>query len=222
VTKPANLRAVGAAAATPPRTPERATLAAAIARHDAARRRLAAVDEAIRNAGTAVFAAREHAEKAEAAITAAKEANADYLTRQALGEAGSPPQSIKAARAIAVEANDALDVARQTEAALAAQREPAKDELHWAEQNLTAEHRGAVKADDAVARLLRDYADARRRFEELVAVVGLLAKRGMLPPGAERPWNLYVNFDAPLPADSPWHAALDALARDADAPLPTE
>jgi hypothetical protein len=130
---------------TPFPSPERAALAHAIAAAADVSGRGAALVKAAATADVEVRAARAAAETAAEAIETAKSNAARHLTDTALGTAGEAPQSIRAARAGAIEAADHL------EACLAA-REALRAELSSEESRPTL---ARLRVEDAAKAVIR-------------------------------------------------------------------
>jgi hypothetical protein len=126
---------------------------------------------------------------------------------------------VKAARAAAAEALEALERAKAIRNALVPKVNSARSDLDDATSVLHRAVADVVRADPAVARLLADYEVADRARTNLRRALHFLDGRHVLP---NDDWNA---ADHParwsdLPGERPWAAAFDALRSDADAELP--
>jgi hypothetical protein len=202
----------------PLRSPEREQLAEAIARHDAARERLAAIKTAQERAFDNVLNLKDAAAEATTALEQAKADEPRQLVESFIGgttaEVASP---VRAAAAAVEEANARLAAARQMREALSGEEKAAERELQWAEIKLGDAVREAVKADPATARLVAAFNEAERNYKELQQSLGIIGTDRL--PEAAKFWNC-VHRSEELPNAKQWRAALEALRTDANAPLP--
>jgi inosine/xanthosine triphosphate pyrophosphatase family protein len=221
-------------ATSPPRTPERAELAAAIERHAAAVEAVRRVGEAREQAAEVVYRASDALRAAEAAL---KEAQADedaWLAAKALGEdAGISAADAEAA--VTRAAND-LAVARRTRDALDERVQRGAAEVERAREAVAKCVTAVAKSEAPAARLL---AEARLLQNDLVArrivlrhlfnshlvadqeaaeLRDFLLFQNHLPAAIGQ--VEYGNFDS-HPAADPWRQALQELRENANAPLPT-
>jgi chromosome segregation ATPase len=210
-----NMRLVGDA---PPRTPERESLAEAIARHAEATDQLAAVRAARERTEEARHSAEEATAKAKAAIEQAKIDTAAALVG---GTPGAPGTSVKAARAALQDCEDALEAAVAAGSVLAESAEEAERELARAERDVDRAVEAVVKASTEIRALVGRLKTA---YAELVDVRNALrAVQSRLPDDLK----ILGSVDIPsihqddLKLAATWRAAIAALATDPDALLPT-
>jgi chromosome segregation ATPase len=204
------------------RMPEREALAAAIAKRNAVNRELGNIEAALVRARNAVDAATiAVAEKAKA-LEAAKEANADYLARAALGRSGdAQPPSVQEARTVLQDVQDKLDAARSTVALFENNRQVTVGEVSYAERDVDRAVEAVVKASTEIRALV---GRLKTSYAELVDVRNALrAMQSRLPDDLK----ILGSVDIPsihqddLKLAATWSAAITALRTDADAPLPT-
>ena len=215
--------------------PPRDELRAAIQRHTEAVAELARITSAkvhARETSSEVFA------KLDALETRLGEARRDgdaMLAARALGEADAAPQ---VSEADVERARADRDVARRTEAALAARAEQQSNRVHLAQRNLEDAVAGVIRSEvtDTVAHLL---SKAREKQEELIAVRAelkhLFNARAIAEPLAAAV-RTYLNDAFGVlpavdgveredysvhPATNVWRAAAAKLRIDADAAVPT-
>jgi len=193
-------------------SPERENLAAAIRRHDAAKGRLARINEAAKK--ISVWTAVEAVETAEAALNEARAREPKMLVARFLGDPTSGPTVLEAELAL-TDARAALDCAQQTRDALDGQARAAESELGWAKSALGNAIAKVVHSEGAANAVLTQYVEARREVARLHEILSLLSSRNCIP----KYWDAQVCFPA-TDSDAPWREALAALERDADAPLP--
>ena len=218
---------------------ERQKLAEAIATRDARRAEICAVNTAVATADAAWRGARDKLHAAEAAVPAAQAAAAEFATAQAMGKAGDPPLSVKAARHPADEASEELQAA---EGALAAQRQRAADIGRYSsipEGNVrdavaalvrTAPETAALV--QCVARLQAELADCGGALLALAEARALDLGNVEVPGGSvhgpakmavtrlQSPPAHWHDLKATVAAPARWKAALAALGTDAAAALP--
>src|SRR5664280_641688 len=116
-------------ATSPPRTPERESLAEAIARRDIATKRLVRIAAAHERASETVYDLKDSVDKAIATLDEAKAGEGFYLAAVALGEADAALSPVKTAVANVEQANDQLGTARRTRDALETETKAAEREL---------------------------------------------------------------------------------------------
>ena len=218
-------------AGEPPRSPEREALAEAIARHDAAVDRLAAVQAAREQATQAQYDAKDAIRAAATAVEQSKVDAALVLTGAAPGAL-----SVKDARTKLQDCEDAIEAAISAGGTLVASEKEAAAEVEYANTALEKSVAAVVRAEAPVAKML---AEAKALQNDLVArrvelrqlynadlvaedVVAEMRKfllfENTLPVG--RGQVEYGNYDA-HPAADPWKAVLQELRENADAPLPS-
>ncbi len=211
-----NLKAVTGDDASP-RSPERAALAAAIDRHNAATRYLAANETAQQRTFQTIRDARRAVEAATAAIDEAKANAARHLTDTAMGTAGNAPLTVKDARAKVQDAEDALEAAICAQSALVEQQKAAESDLQYARMALDYRVRDVVKAEANAGALVSDYVALHRDLVNRRRVLEFLNLRDTIPKGLS--WQGEGNWPD-LPGAAPWRNAVTALESDPDAPLP--
>jgi hypothetical protein len=232
---------------TPFQSPERAALAAAIVKAAGADARRAALAKAVTTADAEVRAARRAVEATAEAIEVAKSNVARHLTDTALGTAGAAPQSIRQARAAAIEAADHLEACIAAREALKADMAAVND---WS----------ALKVQDAAVAVLRaemagrgvalaaKVAEMQRELVALGSALEWLSRAGAFREPGGRPgeadenirrtvWRMMdstprqwatilegpgaVPFAQPIGAQQ-LQAAFEVLKRDARTPLPVD
>jgi chromosome segregation ATPase len=208
-----NLKIAGEA---PPRSPEREQLAEAIARHEEATDRLAAVRAARDRNEEARHGAEESVAKATAGIERAKTDAAAALVGGAPGAL-----SVSSARAALQEREDSLVAVIAAGGILAEHAEDAERELGRSERAVDAAVEGVVKASAEIRALVGRLKPA---YEELVDVRNALRMMQSRLPDDLR---IMGGVDIPsihqddLKLAATWRTAVAALASDADAPLPS-
>jgi chromosome segregation ATPase len=203
-------------ATSPPRTPEREQLAEAITRHAEATDRLAAVQAARERTEQARRDAKEAIAKATAGIEQAKIDAAAQLVGGAVGGV-----SVKAARAALQDCEDSLEAAVSAGSVLAGSTEEAERELANAERGVDSAVEGVVKASAEIRALV---ARLKPAYIELTDVRNALRAMQSRLPDDLKIWGVVdvpsIKLDE-LKLAPTWRAALAALVKDADAPLPT-
>jgi len=213
-------------------SPERAALAAAIARlreHDA--------DETARASAIATLETRRlnlsgERDKAEEAIGKAREAAVVHLLAAARGDAGAAPETVAQARARFEDLSEQYQALQQALVKLGEPRPGLGREFLASDVRRAA---GAVMAGStALAEL---HAEVSALAEEFVRKAGALAACGSMgvhPPAQQRgpsgevygAWYKGVmamkDDRHPNPLAAEWAAALAALCADASAPVPGE
>ena len=224
--------------------PERAALAAAIAEVTELRTKLAATETAIGTAHPAVWAAVEALDAAPELVERAKANAATFLQERARGLAPVPPQTIREARNLVADAEDALDAARAAVTALEAELDSIKGHLPTAEETVRRAARAVLhaEAEATACALAGELAAMQHAMFALGSTVEWLAGAGAYtviekhgghygrpedeavrtalhrlhtPPGV---WNGLAH--AQPEAVAGWIAAFAALQVDATAPLP--
>jgi hypothetical protein len=206
------------------RSPERARLAAAIERHQAALAHHNAVRDAVRRAldlriarNQAVADAEERLAKAQKGRPGA-ELVARFLAGDDLTSAGTSvadaETALAASRADYEAAVAIYDALHQEEA-------EAERDVGRCRYALNAAVAAVVQASGAVARLIADHDGAQARLDSVKAALRAVGPT-RLPP--QRHWLLSSNYDNQFPIDpaprDAWAVAIAALEGDADAPLP--
>jgi hypothetical protein len=136
---------------------------------------------------------------------------------------------VKAARAAAHDAEDALEAAEEALQALTAQLKDAQSSEALASLRVTEAVRNVVRADPAVEKLIEDFSSTLTQLVNLRLALDAVASLDALPE--ERRFCRHVpHFLTTHVTDDRqcqscqggerWGAALRALERDADAPLP--
>lgn len=205
-------------ATSPPRTPERESLAEAIARHGAATKQLVRIAAAHERASETVFDSNDSVDRATAALDEAKVGEGSYLTAVALGEADAAASPVKTAAANVEQANEQLATARRTRDALEAEIKTAENNLMWAKNKINDVVGAAVKTDPATAQLVAEFNAAELQYFSLKQQMGIVRTDRM--PDEAKFWYCEHNWPE-SPGVAKWRAALAALASDADALLPT-
>jgi chromosome segregation ATPase len=201
----------------PARSAVREALAAAIERHERAKRELAATEEALDTCRGTARDAESALERAAAAIEEAKANAARHLTDTALGRAGEAPVSIRQARANYQNAQDDYDSAIAAKGALAAKLKEAESELYWAQTKLNEGVAAAVKTDPAIRKLVVDGMAAHQELANHFAASAWLSSKGLIPDDLK---DWHKRPPAINPDTSALEAFVNALAGDADASLP--
>jgi hypothetical protein len=212
------LRAVSTAN-TKPRSSEREALAAAIAELAGVEKEAGALTEALRNADKAVRDARRHVEAKTEAVERAKKDSAHFETQRLLGKTDAAPLSIKAARTQLVDAEDELDTAEATLAALQA-RGNERYEVEWARHKVAGLAQ-AILLSEAAEEIHQRFEAAYRQYASARSVLRFI--ESISPPRLQNPFRDRLPSTAEVPdhpADEPWREALKALLQDADAVLP--
>lgn len=228
-------------------TPSRAELALAIAERRTAENALKSLTEASERLRRGATTTSEKVEAAKDALERAKEAASAHVLASAIGTAGVPPVTVKAARAALQEAED------EHAAAITAR--------NGLDEHVTDAERNRLKADnrvrDAAKAVMRDHAaglldEVLRLQREMIAkgrALSWLMREEVLPGDSPKPrqeddplraaWRTKQFIDM-LPADylvdaetgryeanhrlysgaPAWQEALEALTRDANATLP--
>jgi hypothetical protein len=193
-------------------SPERENLAAAIRRHDAAKGRLARINEAAET--LSVWTAVEAVEKAEATLMEARTRESKMLVARLLGDPTSGPTVEEAAQSLS-SARAALERAQRTREAIDTQQRAAEASMVSAHRSVREAVRNVVQAEGAAEPVLAKYIEARREVARLHEILSLLSSRNCLPAY----WDSVVYYP-PTDADAPWREALAALEGDAYAELP--
>lgn len=208
-----------ASAGTPTRSPARQALAAAISRLADLDREAAAIAKASDTVWAKLTPALAAVEAAEAAIDTAKALAADRIVAEALGTPGERPMSLKEAHAAhqaAVDEHEAYRAARTTLEAKAR----AVDNIAAVVRLDVRDRVKAViasEAVDAAQRLAGEYATLHRELVDRRRALDWLESNGAVPAASR--WRDEQHWPD-LAGASPWQAWAQALALDADAPLP--
>lgn len=198
---------------TPPR--EREHLRQAIRRHAAAAERHAKIAAAQERASAAASEAYTACRRASATLDEARQNESHFLTAAALGEADAASNPVDAASRALAQAEAAREAAERTQVALASEATAAANELRSATSTLNDAVRDVLRAAPEVQQLKADLDVARR------AVADVANKLLSLPHGVAG--TVIWGIDDLRPGERPdaaWSAAIAALAKDADAPLP--
>jgi hypothetical protein len=199
---------------------ERAALRAAIAAVAEAREQRGAIEAAVEAASHLAMACRQKLEKATKAIAVAKREDAERLADSLIHGAGTAPlQTIGRAREGEVAAADALDAARAAVVRLEADLKDVDREVEGADKAV----RGAVAAIMApLAEKMREEArDLRSKYLMRMYVTGAMVESGLdgvAPVLFDIREEEHRQFCAAV--RRPWFDVIEALKRDADAPLP--
>lgn len=203
-----NLRSV-------PSNSHRAALGAAIARREAARRKLAAVNDAIAAVFRDRVALRDALAQAEAAIPIADRAATDAVIAKAMGDKVGPTPSPAEARAAVEKLAGEIEVSRATTAKLEAALRETEAALATAIADVQAEVRNVVWAAPETLRMLHDLSIAVRTHQNLFAAVQAI---GLLPD--ELRHHTIINPPVDLAVADRFGAAMKVLENDASAPVP--
>jgi DNA repair exonuclease SbcCD ATPase subunit len=201
----------------PRRTETREALADVIAELASSQRRLSAIATAQRTTDEAVYAARHAVEEAEAKIEQAKSNAATHLTAIAMGSTDAVPLSVKEARAYLQDAQDTLDAAISAREQLAKQKPAVESDVNSLRRQIDNRITDAIKAEAPVEKMLADFATLHREFVARRRVMEWLEGLGVIPREASFRTEPREWAEA---GELPWKNAVEALATDADAPLP--
>jgi chromosome segregation ATPase len=212
-------------------SPEREQLAEAIARHDEAINRLAAIQAARERTENARRDAKDAVKAAAAAVEAAK---ADAAAQLA-GLGADPPLSVKAARAAQQDAEDCLEAAIAAGSTLPGHEKEAAAEVEYASTALDDRLRAVVKAEADVKQLLAEAKAAQAALVSLRVQLRYLFNENLVADQDTPPLRTFLLFENTLPtgrgqvefgnfdnhpAAKTWKAALQELRENADAALP--
>jgi hypothetical protein len=205
--------------AAEPKIEPRVALREAVAKHQAAARRLDDLSRAIPASDAAVVQARRNVEAATQAVTEAKANAASYATASALGTAGAAPAPLRNARLKLTDAEDALEVAKAAAADLGRQHKETEQAVSMARSAVDGAIGAVVRSDPAVQALFAEFKRAQRQLADLRRAVELVARYF---PQMERLSLFSERIDNALPSErrAQWETALGALQEDADAALP--
>lgn len=206
------LKAVGDAKS---RSPERESLGKAIEAYEAVARQLTATQQAIVTATNDARDARGQVEASEAAIETAKHQAATFRTEQALGTAGAPPVSIKDARAAARAAEDELEAATTALAGLETQHKTLEGKRQFAEMILNQRLQSVLQSE--TGQFFKEYAQLQDQLAQRRSVL-LYIQSELGVPAEFKSWDCIRDW--PEEKVDAWPEAIDALAKNADAPLP--
>lgn len=225
-------------------SPERTALAEAIASVTELRAQLDATHKALDTAQPVVWAANDALDAAPELVERAKANAAIYLQQQARGLAPEPPQTIREARNLVADAQDALDAARAAVTALQAERASLQSRLPMAEEAVRRAARRVLhaEAEASACAMAAELATMQRAMVALGNTVEWLAGAGAFavveqhggsygkPADEVIRMALYRLQSPPYSwnglalaqpgATAGWVAAFAALQADATAPLP--
>jgi hypothetical protein len=210
----------------PPRSPERVALAAAIEKHSSAVRELDAANKAYRQVQEQIYHGDDTAEvlveKARAAVETAKENAVNHLTNTMLGEVGDVPLSVETARAALREAEDKLRALLETKPILVSRLENCERKTAIAKRALDEAIRDVVRSEPGIKNLLAKYEAAKVEFERLRLDLFWFWRKDLMPE-KPREWGCIepLQIDPGSAGPAPWRDAIELLAIDADALLPT-
>jgi hypothetical protein len=221
----------------PRRTEARETLAGAIIEHAKAARQPTRLKAAIENTNDLLYGddgALRAAEKANAALAEAKANESHHLAAVALGEATADGDPVIIATAAVEKANAHLDSARKTRAAIEEQLKVAESELQFAKGELDVAVRTVMRdeAGSTIDRILIEAAALQAELGAKRATLSFLKsfcfslhERELAKPiedflaAPAYPWE-FNRKTSEHPALETWRQTRQALATDADAPLP--
>lgn len=195
----------------------RTELADAIAAHQALAARLAAAQAAGSWEKRAQL--KRNVELAEAAVETAKADDARHLTDQLLGkiDAAIAPTGLKVARAALQDARDQLEAWQAVEGSLASEVKKLRDEVGWAKNIVESAVIKAIESSREAQSVFERYKDLQRKRagqRKLMELLSLYAPAG---------WDLLHDPDDHDDVSGligEWQGAIEALERDAGAPLP--
>jgi hypothetical protein len=201
------------------RSAEREALAEAIERRQLAAEHLAAMQKALREIADRIYGElKRGVDNATAAVEGAKSAATQYQVDVAMGIACEAPLSVTDARAAQQAAQDALDIARDTEKELQQRAREQRALLAEAEVKFDVAWRTVAKA--ATAGLFKHFEAEMRVMARHRRLLDHFAKLQIVPDEVK----IYGGFPKDITDDdariSEWTAALTALQLDADARLP--
>jgi len=221
-----------------PRSPEREALAEAIERHDAVSVHLARLKTALETSEGALYGdsgAMQAVERAEQRLEEAIADESRHLAAVALGETTEDANPVRAAERASAEAEAQLTKMRNTRDALVEEAKDATSELEHAKRKIDVAVRYvfASEAGATIDATLREAAALREQLGAKRLVLSFLrdACFETWPPSDEtKPIRKFLEARAyPLETSSEasghpslalWRNAQQALATDADAPLP--
>ena len=238
------LRRPAKAGDVPSLSAERAVLAAAITNLAELRAKQDATESAIGTAQPLVWEAFNALDAAPELVERAKANAATFLQEQARGLSPVPPQTIREARNLVADAEDALEAARAAVTALETERDSLKARVPMAEDAVRRAARAVLhaEAEGRACALAAELAAMQRAMDALGDTVEWLAGAGAFsvvervggsygrpeddairlaldrlhsPPNS---WRGLARTQ-PCPA-AEWAAAFAALQLDATAPLP--
>lgn len=197
------------------RSPERAALAAAIARRDETVAAIAALENALAEAYSKGGAADERVEAAKLAVRAADRNRSAALVAQALGQIpDASAEKAAAVAALAAAEADLKDARELTEALREAVKET-KSQMSFRDLTVSDAVKAVFVADPAVGAVLADFESVKVRFKQLHDVICFLEDRKILPDRSSNYRD--VNTAAYL---EPWLKASHGLWTNPDMPLP--
>jgi chromosome segregation ATPase len=197
------------------RSPERVVLRAAVDRHAAALRRIAANSKAQEATADAIRGARKAVASATAALEQAKTDAGGVVA----GTIRTPQLTVKTARAELMEAEDALEAATAAASTLTTQRAEAESELVLAGLALDDRIRAVVRSDATTAKMLADFARSQREMVSLRRALECLDGSMNALPEDSKFWNVepvWPELSAQAERVKTW---IEALQTDSDAVL---
>jgi len=209
----------------PPRTAERARLAAAIERKSDAEFQLARVGDALEKIDETIFerlepAVRRAREDLDGAIAAAPRA----LVAKALGETPEAGPTVAEAEAALAAASKELADARQARSLLRDEQRHREYAVDQAGKRVDEAAKGVVASDPARQAVLDEFFRCGRRALHCAQILRTV---GTPIQGAQAHGLMFRITDAPVPIDRVafrpdpgWLSALAALREDADAAFP--
>jgi hypothetical protein len=198
--------------ASPDRSPERATLAAAIERIIAATAALDRVHQARAKVGQAWEVGVASAEEA---LKEARAREPRRLVDELLGLVGAKRQTVEEAGTALAAANSEQDRRRRIHALLDEEERAAERELEYARRVRDEAVVAVVASDPATATLLAEFIEARQRVADFQRIWLALPSRSE----DSRAWCRFDELPDRGGAEQ-WRNAVAALAADADAELP--
>jgi chromosome segregation ATPase len=190
---------------------ERAELADRIERHRAALAELEKLRDARERAAALVRAAKEDVRAAEGALEqSGAEALSALIGGRDIGDEAKLRGQVQSSQ-------QRLEVLRRAAVALEEPIKQAESRVGVIEVRVKTAIVGLIKGDPATHALIARYRDAARGYEDARRAMAYLDSVGALPENshwrAAPPWP-------DLAGAAPWQAAVEALCRDADTPLP--
>ncbi len=203
---------------TETRSPERDALAEAIAARDEADREEAALARARQRAAQDLFGQRRLVEAAELALVEARERDkAESVASFVSGEPNAAPSGIPEAEAALRRAKEKLAEIEAIAADLAGRgREPG---FSVPSKQVEDAIKAVLKADPTVRRLANDFAAARAAYLQYHSTLRWLNAHGYVPDDLSRaaPSPSETFF---VPPDPLWVETVEALRHSHDSPLP--
>jgi hypothetical protein len=204
------------------RSPERQSLADAIAAREAAEREVAPFAAARARVEDDLRLAKREVEKAEEAVKAAAKVDREALAEAyAIGGELPGEEESAVAEAEAALANAKRRVANLQDVTATLAKRGMDEGMSVSALNTKVQDaiRDAVRKSPEVERLVNDFIVAKRAFHRTHATLIWLALEKMIPAHLQdlAPKSFEAHVDPPDPA---WRVAIEALSKDADANLP--